>query len=95
MDSFAAADTYTDAMYSRVIAINLTAPLQLLRAVLPFMKSPEFGGTGAGGAIVNLCSKASLSGASAGIAYTASKHGLVSLCVSFFGVSMFKRGEEG
>jgi len=71
MDAFSSADTVTDAEWDRLIAINLTVPTKLMRAVLPFMK--EAGS----GAIVNVSSKAGFSGAAAGIAYTASKHGLV------------------
>lgn len=71
MDAFASADTVQDADWERVMTINLTVPVRLMAAVLPSMK--EHGG----GAIVNVASYASLSGAVAGIAYTASKHGLV------------------
>lgn len=70
MDSFASAETYTDVEFSRVMNINLNVPTQMIRAVLPHMKSN-------GGSIINVGSKASLSGASAGVAYTASKHALV------------------
>ena len=58
-------------MWDRVIAVNLTAPVKLMRAVLPTMKEQKKG------VIVNVASRASFSGASAGLAYTASKHGLV------------------
>ncbi|THV53592.1 hypothetical protein BGAL_0047g00270 [Botrytis galanthina] len=71
MDSMASADKVTDGDWDRVIAINLTAPTKLIRAVLPFMRAKK------NGVIINLCSKASLSGAAAGVAYTASKHGLL------------------
>ena len=71
MDAWASADTITDNEWDRVMMINLTVPIRLMRAVLPMMKEKR------AGAIVNVCSKASLSGASAGIAYTVSKHGLV------------------
>lgn len=54
------------------MAINLTVPVRLMTAVLPLMKEQKKG------AIVNVASKAAISGAAAGIAYTASKHGLVS-----------------
>ena len=72
MDAFAAADVYTDAEWDRVIAVNLTVPTKMIRAVLPFMKAKK------NGSIINIASKASVSGAAAGVAYTASKHGLVS-----------------
>lgn len=71
MDAFSSADTLQESEWERVININLTVPVKLMGAVLPSMK--EHGG----GSIVNVASYASMSGAVAGIAYTASKHGLV------------------
>jgi NAD(P)-dependent dehydrogenase (short-subunit alcohol dehydrogenase family) len=71
MDAYEAADVYTDKEWDHIMAVNLTAPTRLIRAVLPFMKSKKKG------SIINVASKAGLSGAAAGIAYTASKHGLV------------------
>jgi NAD(P)-dependent dehydrogenase (short-subunit alcohol dehydrogenase family) len=62
----------TDEEWNRVISVNLTVPTKMMRAVLPSMKEVKKG------AIVNVSSKAGASGAAAGIAYTASKHGLVS-----------------
>jgi NAD(P)-dependent dehydrogenase (short-subunit alcohol dehydrogenase family) len=71
MDGFSSADTVTDAEWDRVIAVNLTTPTKMMREVLPFMKAKKHGH------IINVGSKASLSGAVAGVAYTASKHGIV------------------
>ncbi len=65
MDSFEAAYVVTDEVCDRVIGVNLTAPTKLIRAVLPFMKAKK------NGAIINVASKAGLSGAAAGVAYTA------------------------
>ena len=73
MDLNHSADTLEDEMWDRVIAVNLTAPVKLMREVLAVMKAQG------SGSIVNVCSKAGMSGASAGVAYTASKHGLVCL----------------
>lgn len=73
MDNESSVDTLTDEDWDRVIAVNLTAPVKLMRAVLHIMKAQ-----GGGGSIVNVSSKAGTSGASAGVAYTSSKHGLVS-----------------
>ncbi|KAF2870763.1 hypothetical protein BDV95DRAFT_629281 [Massariosphaeria phaeospora] len=70
MDGFSSADTVQDAELERVLAINLTVPIKLMRAVLPSMKEQK------AGAIVNVCSRAAVSGGTAGLAYTASKHGL-------------------
>lgn len=74
LDAWESADTIQDVQLERVLAVNLTVPIRLMRAVLPSMKEQK------GGAIVNVCSKAGVSGASAGLAYTASKHGLVCSC---------------
>lgn len=71
MDAFEAADTFTDKQWERVIGINLTVPSRLIRAVLPIMKGKKTG------SIINVASRAAVSGASAGIAYTAAKHGLL------------------
>lgn len=73
MDSFLAAGEADDETWERTMAVNLTAPFRLMRAVLPGMLE-----TGAG-AIVNVVSEAGLKGGCAGAAYTASKHGLVGL----------------
>lgn len=72
LDAYAAADVFTDREWERVLMVNLTVPTRMMRAVLPFMKAN-------GGSIINVASKAAVSGAAAGVAYTASKHGLVSL----------------
>jgi NAD(P)-dependent dehydrogenase (short-subunit alcohol dehydrogenase family) len=71
-DGWSSADTIHEEEWERVMSINLTVPIRMMKAVLPAMKSQKEGGS-----IVNVASKAGMSGASAGIAYTASKHGLV------------------
>ena len=73
MDRFDGAGETDDAVWERCIRINLTAPFLLTRAVLPHMQKAG------GGAIVNTGSAASLRGAAAGAAYTASKHGVAGL----------------
>lgn len=75
-DGWSSADTIHEEEWERVIAINLTVPIRMMKSVLPAMKAQGKG------AIVNVSSKAGTSGASSGIAYTASKHGLV--CEGFF-----------
>ncbi|KAL5115786.1 hypothetical protein ACEQ8H_006281 [Pleosporales sp. CAS-2024a] len=70
-DGWSSADTLHEDEWERVMSVNLTAPIRLMKAVLPIMKAQK------SGAIVNVASKAGMSGASGGIAYTASKHGLV------------------
>ncbi|KAF9875638.1 bacilysin biosynthesis oxidoreductase bacC [Colletotrichum karsti] len=71
MDNFSSADGVSDAEWDRVMAVNLTVPVKMMRAVLPFMKEKNTG------VIVNVASTAGTSGAVAGIAYTCSKHGLI------------------
>lgn len=78
MDAFAAADVYTDKEWDHVMGVNLNVPTRMIRAVLPVMRAKK------AGAIINIASRASVSGAASGLAYTASKHALVSLTV-FFG----------
>jgi len=72
MDTNNSVDTLEDQAWDRTIAVNLTAPVRLMREVVPVMIK------NGGGSIVNVASKAGMSGAVAGVAYTASKHGLVS-----------------
>lgn len=54
------------------MAVNLTVPTRMIRAVLPMMKAKK------NGSIINVAAKAGVSGLTVGVAYTASKHGLVS-----------------
>jgi NAD(P)-dependent dehydrogenase (short-subunit alcohol dehydrogenase family) len=73
MDGFAPAAEVSVAMWDRVLAVNLSGPFHLTRAVLPGMVEKG------AGAIVNIASVAGLAGGRAGAAYTASKHGLIGL----------------
>jgi NAD(P)-dependent dehydrogenase (short-subunit alcohol dehydrogenase family) len=73
MDGMTATADVTDEEWDRVIRINLTAPFQLARAVVPHMLAKGKG------AIVNTASEAALRGSAAGTAYTVSKHGVVGL----------------
>jgi NAD(P)-dependent dehydrogenase (short-subunit alcohol dehydrogenase family) len=62
-----------DALWAKVMRVNVDGPFRAMRAVLPGMV--ERGG----GVILNTCSAAALSGGRAGAAYTASKHALLGL----------------
>ncbi|MFA4842094.1 MAG: SDR family NAD(P)-dependent oxidoreductase, partial [Agrococcus sp.] len=73
MDHFAGAANVDDALWDRVLRVNLSAPFYLTRAALKVML-PQ-----GSGSIVNIASEAGIRGAAAGAAYTASKHGLVGL----------------
>ncbi|KAJ5379958.1 uncharacterized protein N7496_002386 [Penicillium cataractarum] len=70
IDHCSSVDTLTDGIWERCMAVNLNAPVKLMREVLPIMKKQK------GGSIVNISSKAGSSGAVSGVAYTASKHAL-------------------
>jgi NAD(P)-dependent dehydrogenase (short-subunit alcohol dehydrogenase family) len=48
------------------MAVNVTAPVKLMREIVPVMRAQQHG------VIVNMASRAGLSGAAAGVAYTAS-----------------------
>jgi NAD(P)-dependent dehydrogenase (short-subunit alcohol dehydrogenase family) len=76
MDDMSGPHEVSDAIWERVIRVNLTAPFLLTRAVVPHMLNRGKG------AIVNTTSEAGLRGSAAGTAYTVSKHGIVGLTKS-------------
>jgi 3-oxoacyl-[acyl-carrier protein] reductase len=69
-DYLAAADTPTE-VWDRVLGVNLGAHFFTARALVPQML--ERGD----GAIINVASTAGLNGGNGGVAYTASKHGVI------------------
>jgi len=69
MDGFLPVTELDDATWTKIIAVNLTAAMRLIRAFLPGMLEAGHG------AIVNVSSEATLR-ACAGLAYTVSKHGV-------------------
>jgi NAD(P)-dependent dehydrogenase (short-subunit alcohol dehydrogenase family) len=73
MDHFHGAGELDNEMWRRVLAINLDGPMFTARRALPRMVQQG------GGSIINISSISGFSGASAGAAYTASKHALVGL----------------
>ena len=73
MDSFQPVHEVDDATWSRVLDVNLTSMMRLMRGIVPIM-------LGAGhGSIVNVSSEAGIRGSAAGAAYTASKHAVIGL----------------
>jgi NAD(P)-dependent dehydrogenase (short-subunit alcohol dehydrogenase family) len=76
MDDMSGPHEVSDAIWERVIRVNLTAPFLLTRAVVPHMLEKGQG------AIVNTTSEAGLRGSAAGTAYTVSKHGVIGLTKS-------------
>lgn len=63
----------SDELWNHQIALNLTAPFQMMRAALPAMKAQEFG------RIVVVASSAGKIGAPYIAAYAAAKHGVLGL----------------
>ena len=76
MDDMTPVGEVTDAVWSRVFAINVDGTMKLMRAVIPAMLAQG------GGSIVNTASEAALRGSAAGVAYTASKHAVAGLTKS-------------
>jgi NAD(P)-dependent dehydrogenase (short-subunit alcohol dehydrogenase family) len=73
IDSNQGVGELTDAVWERVIGINLNGPMYTSRRAVQHMLRQG------GGNIINIVSTAGLGGGSAGAAYTVSKHGLVGL----------------
>jgi len=85
MDGFLPPSEIDDDTWNRVMAVNLTGPMRLTRAVLPAMIRAGVG------SIVNVASEAALRGSAAGAAYTASKHAIVGYTKSV----AFMHGPQG
>lgn len=82
MDRYAPITDTPDDLWQRVLGINLTGAFYMCRKAIPILLAQG------GGAIVNTASIAGVRGGRAGVAYTASKHGLVGLTqniVYFYG----------
>lgn len=73
LDGHATAHEVSLAEWNRVLAVNLTGPFLMARAVIPQMLSQGKG------AIINTSSTSGFSAAGGGSAYTASKHGVIGL----------------
>ena len=84
-DDFSPLAETSDAMWDRVIGVNLTGTFKLTRAVLPLMVEAGKG------SVVNVASEAGLRGNASGNAYTVSKHGVVGLTKS----AAFMYGPKG
>lgn len=72
MDGFYPIGEVPDDVWDRVFAINVRGLMRMTRAAVNLMGD-------AGGSIVNVTSRAGLSGAAAGAAYTASKHAVIGI----------------
>ncbi|WP_353808190.1 SDR family NAD(P)-dependent oxidoreductase [Agromyces sp. SYSU T00194] len=76
MDDMTPLGELTDAVWERVMRVNVDGTMKLSRAVIPAMLAQGKG------SIVNTASEAALRGSAAGVAYTASKHAVVGLTKS-------------
>lgn len=76
MDDMTPLHEVSDAVWERVIGVNVTGMFKLTRAVIPVMIAAGKG------SIVNIASEAGLRGSAAGLAYTASKHAVVGITKS-------------
>lgn len=73
MDNFIPVAEVTDEVWDKVIAVNTTGPMRLIRKAMPiFLEKKK-------GVIINIASIGGLQGSRAGAAYTASKFAVVGL----------------
>lgn len=75
-DDFSPVDETSDAMWERVMNVNVSGTFRLMRGVVPAMLEAGRG------SVVNVASEAGLRGNASGSAYTASKHAVVGLTKS-------------
>jgi NAD(P)-dependent dehydrogenase (short-subunit alcohol dehydrogenase family) len=83
MDSFLPTAEITDEVWERVMNVNVTSQMRLMRAVLPGMIAEGLG------RIVNVASEAGIRAGASGTTYSASKHAVIGLTKStafFYGV---------
>jgi 3-oxoacyl-[acyl-carrier protein] reductase len=72
-DQFVPLEETDDALWDRILSVNLKAAFRFTRAVLPGMRDRGYGN------IINVASAAGFVGGGGGAAYTSSKHGLIGL----------------
>jgi NAD(P)-dependent dehydrogenase (short-subunit alcohol dehydrogenase family) len=73
MDDFIPVDQVSNALWERVLGINLNGPFYACRSVVPVMLKQG------SGSIINISSVGGLYGSRAGAAYSTSKHALIGL----------------
>lgn len=73
LDNYLSADNMEDEVWDRVMEVNLTGPMKMIREVIPHMIKEGSGN------IINTASVGGLYGGRGGMAYVSSKHGLVGM----------------
>lgn len=73
LDNYLSADNMEDEIWNKVIDVNITAPMKMIREVIPYMIENK------GGNIINTASVGGLYGGRGGMAYVTSKHALVGM----------------
>ncbi len=73
LDDYLSADNMTDEMWNKVLNVNVTGPMKLIRGVINHMINQGSGN------IINIASVGGLFGARGGMAYVASKHALLGM----------------
>ena len=73
MDDFTPLDKVTDALWEKIMAVNVNGPFYASRlALVPMLKQGK-------GVILNISSIGGIAGSRAGLAYTTSKHALIGM----------------
>lgn len=73
LDRFLSADNMEDEVWDKVMSVNLTGPMKLIREAIPHMRQEKSGN------IINISSVGGLFGAKGGLAYVTSKHGIIGM----------------
>ena len=73
MAESAALDRTTDAMWDRILELDVTAPFRVTRAIVPSMIAAKWG------RVINIASNAGVSGYGYSTAYCAAKHAMVGM----------------
>lgn len=73
MDNFMPVEKVTDELWDKIIAVNTTGPMKLIRKSMPIFLAKKKG------VIINIASVGGIAGSRAGSAYTTSKYALVGL----------------
>lgn len=73
LDNYLSADNMEDEIWDKVIDVNLTGPMKVIREVMPHMLEAESGN------IINTASVGGLFGGRGGMAYVSTKHALIGM----------------